>query len=149
MNQPSFVNFQSNQRSLEMSKSYSIKDAAKELNLSEVYIRRQIQQHALNSHLVRISPDSDVMKHMIDESALIAWRSKTSSRTQREDGRNKFTLYANKAELAKLEQFIKTSNLGVILNKANPTEVSKKRYQAQKAKKAAKRLIAKKAQESK
>jgi uncharacterized protein (DUF111 family) len=116
---------------------YSIKEARKELNLSEVYIRRMIQQEKLNTTKVAIS--AEVWKHMISEEDLLAWRKNSNQRSIREDGRNKFVIYANADELAKIQQLLKANNINSPLERANKTEDTKKRYLMQKAKRAAKK----------
>jgi hypothetical protein len=118
------------------SKTYSIKAAANKLNLSEVYIRRLISQDKLETNKVYIS--TQVWRHEITEEALLALEAKhTQTRTMRNDGRNKYTVYANAAEFAKLTQIAKVDLPSMIIEKANKPQDTKKRYLAQKAKKAA------------
>jgi hypothetical protein len=120
-----------------MATSYSIKAAAIRLQLSEVYIRRLISQDKLITNKVPVS--DNVWRHEIPESELLRLEGKHSNiRTQREDGRNKYTLYANLSELAQLQQLAKEAGIGVIIERANKAEDSKRRYLAQKAKKAQK-----------
>ena len=120
-----------------INKSLSIKEAAVALNLSEVYLRRLISQDKLHTKKIFIS--ENVFKHIIDKEDLIALEAKHSSiRTQRNDGRNKYTLYANEAELAQLAKLTKEAHLEIIIERANKTQDSRKRYLAQKAKKAQK-----------
>jgi excisionase family DNA binding protein len=119
-------------------KDLGIKEAAKWLGLSEVYIRRLISQNKLETYKVSVS--DGVWKHMIPEAELNRLNSKHSStRTMREDGRNKYTVYATEAELAKLQMITKEAKLGIIIERANKPEEAKKRYLAQKAKKALKK----------
>jgi len=118
-----------------INKSLSIKEAAVELNLSEVYIRRLISQGKLHTNKIFIS--ELVFKHVIDKEDLIALDQKhTSIRTMRNDGRNKYTLYARLDELALIEKYIKSINSGVIVERSNKTQDTKRRYEAQKQKKA-------------
>jgi hypothetical protein len=115
-------------------KSYDIKDAAKEAEMSEVYLRRLILQGKVKTTKVNVS--ANVWKHMISEEDLIALKSKMNHHNTREDGRNRFVLYANQDELAKLAEFAKTAKLGFIVTKQNNAEYAKKRYVSLKAKKA-------------
>jgi hypothetical protein len=119
-----------------MSKLYSIKEAAKWLGLSEVYIRRMIQKEKIATSKQFIS--ENVWKHEISEEELISFRKQSSTRTIRADGRNKYTVYANLSEYAQLRKLIEEANLAVITEKANKPEDTKKRYLARKTKKAQK-----------
>lgn len=119
-------------------KMYSIKSASSELGLSQVYIRRMIQQGKIQTNKTMIG-DSEVWKHEIAESELNRWHSDSSKRTQRNDGRNKYTLYANDEELAQIRKLLEANDIGSILERSNKPEDTKKRYVAQKARKLAKR----------
>jgi excisionase family DNA binding protein len=113
-------------------KSYSIKEVSSLLSLSEVYVRRMIQQGKLKSTLVQIN-DSEVKKHMIDEKDLEIWRKNSQSHSSRKDDRNKFTIYLNQEELVKVTSLLK--NLNIEIERSNKPQDSKRRYQAMKLKK--------------
>ncbi len=116
-------------------KRYTIKAAAEALNLSEVYIRRMIHQKKLQT--VKVAVNESVWRHEIAESELNKWRKSTSTRTTREDGRNKYTLYANEAEFAQIQKLIASAKIGAIVERANKPEDVKKRYARAKARKLA------------
>jgi hypothetical protein len=120
-----------------MAKTYSIKEACIRMNLSEVYVRRLISQNKLNT--IKVSVSANVWRHEIPEADIIRLEGKHSNiRTQREDGRNKYTVYATLPELAILQKLAQDAKLGIIIERANKAEDSKRRYLAQKAKKAQK-----------
>jgi hypothetical protein len=123
---------------------YSIKDASKALNLSEVYIRRMIQQGKLATTKVQVA-DTEVWKHMISESTLAAWRKSSSTRTSRNDDRSKFTLYATAAELAQITKLLQSNKIEAIIERANKPEDTKRRYAKAKAARIAKKNAAAKA----
>jgi hypothetical protein len=116
--------------------NYSIKQASSLLGLSEVYIRRMIQLGKLETTKVAIS--DNVWRHEISEEVLNVWRNKAVQRTQRKDGRNKFVIYANAAELAKLQSLLETNQMNLPLERSNKPEQTKKSYLRRKAKLAAK-----------
>jgi hypothetical protein len=126
-----------------MSKLYSIKSAAAELNLSEVYIRRMIQTGKLATTKTQVG-DTEVWKHMISEETLTAWRKNSSAKTSRDDGRSKFTLYATAAELAQIQKLLQANKVTAIIERANKPEDTKRRY----AKAKARRIAAKAAKKA-
>lgn len=121
---------------------FSIKTAAQETGLSEVYIRRAIQMKKLPTQKVQVG-DTEVYKHMITKDDLEKWRNGSGTHSVRTDGRNKFVMYATPDELAKIQQFIAEQKIGAVVDKANKPEDVKRRYQAQKARKAAAKAQAK------
>jgi excisionase family DNA binding protein len=120
------------------SQTFSIKQAASVLNLSEVYIRRMIQQGKIETTKVQVG-DTEVWRHEISEEELTKWRKSASSRTSRNDGRSKFVLYATNDELAKIVKLLEANKINSIIERANKPEDTKRRYQAQKARRAAKK----------
>lgn len=116
-----------------MSKAYSIKEAAAKLNLSEVYIRRLISQKKLATTKVQLS--ESVFKHMISEDDVEKLNNKhLSSKTQRKDGRNKYTLYATLDELKIINDYFSKNNINVIIERTNKTEDNQRRYKIRKMK---------------
>lgn len=77
-------------------KRFTINQLAEKVELSPCYVRRMIHQDKLESTLVNISPK--VQRHEITMTQFKAFRSKTSVRTTRTDGRNKFTVYLTEVE---------------------------------------------------
>jgi hypothetical protein len=116
-------------------KQYSIKQAAAALELSEVYIRRMIQQKKIVT--VKVMVNESVWKHMIDESELNRWRKQTSTRSIRSDNRNKYNLYATEAELAEITKLLKANKIESPIERANKPEDIKRRYVNQKIRKQA------------
>jgi transposase-like protein len=117
---------------------YSIKAAAAKLGLSEVYVRRMIQQGKLVTEKTRVG-DTEIWRHEITEETLTAWRKEAGARSTRTDGRNKFTLYATVEELTAIQKFLATSKNNAVIERANKPEDTKRRYAAQKARRAAKK----------
>lgn len=95
---------------------YSIKEAAREFGLSECWVRRMVHQNKLAHRRVQVG-DTKVQRIEISREALEARASK--SRSRRDDGRNKFTLYATPAEFAKLEKLLKEHSLATPVARAN------------------------------
>lgn len=122
-------------------KTYSIKAAASALGLSEVYIRRMIQHGKLATTKVQVG-DTEVWRHEIAEAELNKWRKSSSTRTQREDGRNKFVMYATSDELAKIQKLLAANNVHAVIERANKPEETKKRYAKMKAKRLLKKSMA-------
>jgi excisionase family DNA binding protein len=118
--------------------AYSIKEAASELGLSEVYIRRMIQQGKIETQKQQVG-DTEVWRHMITAETLNEWRSGSSVHTTRNDGRSKFVCYATASELAAIQDFLKDSGNKAIIEKANKPEDVKRRYAKSKLRRAAKK----------
>jgi excisionase family DNA binding protein len=122
--------------------SFTIKEAAIELGLSTVYIRRMIQNGKIATVKTQVG-DTEVWRHEIAAAELAKWRKDAGSRTTRTDGRNKYALYATAEELAEINEWLAENENGAIVERANRPEDVKKRYAAQKARKAAKKAAAK------
>jgi excisionase family DNA binding protein len=123
-------------------KRYTIKQAAAALDLSEVYVRRMIQQGKLETVRTQVG-DTEVWRHEISESTLNEWRKSAGSRSSRSDGRTKFTLYATPDELKTIVELFKANKVQAPIERANKPEDTKRRYAAQKARRAAKKATAK------
>ena len=121
-------------------KSFSIKAAAAVLGLSEVYVRRMIQSGKLETTKVQVG-DTEVWRHEISEETLAAWRKDAGAHTARIDGRNKFVLYATAEELKAIQALFVANKITAPIERANTPEDTKKRYAAQKVKKAAKKAL--------
>ena len=103
----------------------TIKTAALKYNKSQVYIRRAIRQKDLETTLVPISKGAKTMQHMFTEEAWDAWRANRGGGSRRDDGRNKFSLYANKeTEIAVIKAAILKAlpdfDVEALLTVANP-----------------------------
>ena len=98
----------------------SIKDVCVEFELSPVYVRRMIQRGEIKTELVPISEGSKTEKHLIDREEIIRWRStKGLNRTNREDGRMKFVLYADSNEIEQIQKLLESNQIESIITRAN------------------------------
>lgn len=121
---------------------YTIKEAAASLNLSEVYVRRMIQQGKLAT-TKRPVGDTEIWRHEIAAEELTAWRTNASTHTTRNDGRSKNLLYATSEELAKITKLMVENDIEAIIEKANKPEDVKRRYAKSKARRMAKKAAMK------
>lgn len=105
---------------------YTIRQASREMNVSEMYVRKLIKEGKLESELVTI-PGTKIERHEISAESLKAFQERSSNRSSREDGRNKFTVYFTAAEyeqaVAKLSE-IEGFDVAELLNRANPPKNS-------------------------
>ena len=101
-------------------KTFTIKSLSKHSGLSEFYIRKCIREGSLPTFQEKLNEKT--FRHKISESAYKSWRAKTSARTQRTDGRNKFVFYATPAEYKKFVAKAKESLPAVAktIARANP-----------------------------
>jgi len=95
----------------------SIKEVSSEFGFSEVYIRRSISKKKLRSTKVQIAKNT--FKHLISREDIAIWRANLSTSRRREDGRNKYTLYANKDEFEKITKLLKDSKIESIVVRTN------------------------------
>jgi hypothetical protein len=105
------------------SKSLSIRKAADFLEVSEMYLRKQIKLGKIQTTKVAIS--DHVWRHEISSAELAAFKNRSSVRTSRDDGRNKFVVYMNATELAKVQQVLKEAKLdqvAALIARANPSK---------------------------
>jgi hypothetical protein len=106
-------------------KSFTIKSLSKHSGLSEFYIRKCIREGSLNSTLENLN--AKTQRHRISETDYKSWRAKTSARTQRADGRNKYVFYATPAEfkvfLANSKE--KSPAVAKTIARANPPKAKK------------------------
>ncbi len=103
-----------------MNEKLSIKDVCDRYELSSVYVRRMIQRGEIKTELVPLSEGSKTMKHLIAVEEIERWRaSKGSNRSNREDGRSKFTLYANAEEYEAIMKLLEENQIESIVVRAN------------------------------
>ena len=107
----------------ETEKVYDLKEAAKELGLTEFRVRSAIRAGDLKTYWEPTKPDSKTNKHMITESALREWRSKTGSHTRRADGRNKYNIYMTPAEYDQVMALLVDAKLETPVIRANTHKV--------------------------
>ena len=96
----------------------SINDVAREFELSPIYVRNAIRHQLIETTMVPIAPESKTLKHLMTREAVVAWRETRNSRSRREDGRNKFTLYATPEEKAQIEALLANNEIGALIEKA-------------------------------
>ena len=96
----------------------TLKQAVAESGLSMIYIRRAINEGKLPATKEQIGT-TNVYRNVIKAEDFQAWRSSRSAKTRREDGRNKYTLYATPEELQKVEALLKDAELAVPLERAH------------------------------
>ncbi len=100
---------------------FSIRQSAVKLGVSEMYLRKMIAQGKIQT--VKVAISDHVWRHEITSQELAAFKNRTSQRSSREDGRNKFVVYMNAAEEAKVREVLKGAKLPQIeqlLKRANP-----------------------------
>lgn len=103
--------------------TYTIKQLIEVSGLSNVYIRRAISTGKLEATKERVG-DTKVFRNVVTESAYNAWRATTASRSRREDGRNKYTLYATAEEFAQIEELLAKAKNEAIVARANAAKVA-------------------------
>lgn len=90
---------------------YTIKQAAVRMGLTEPYVRALIRNDKLPSELRAIGFESQVSRHMITEQAIATFLKETTRKSRRNDGRNKYVLYANPAEIILVDEAIRKAGL--------------------------------------
>lgn len=116
-----------------MSKNYDIKQAAEYLGINVQYMRKLILDGKVKATKVRVAPDSDVMKWVVAEEDLIA--RKTNNHSVRDDGRNKYVVYADKNEIERLRSLLEENGIAIPeIERANKPEDVAKRVAKAKAK---------------
>ena len=88
----------------------TIKEAAKFLGKVDGYIRMLIREGKLDAHRETIG-ESAVWRWMLNKSDLIEWQ-ETATHSLREDGRNKWLLYATTPEQVLAAAALKKAGLG-------------------------------------
>ena len=93
------------------SKQMDIYEAAKYLSLSPAYVRMNIRNGIIKSTRVPTHEGSRVMKHMVTEKELRAFKDREYARApRREDGRAKCCFYATTDEVNLIKELLYTSN---------------------------------------
>ena len=83
--------------------SFTIKEAAKTLGMSEMYIRRSIQKVTLKAVIENV-PGTEIKRWAIPAESLEEWRTRSKNRSKRADGRVRRIVYMNAEEEAELAQ---------------------------------------------
>jgi hypothetical protein len=97
----------------------TIKQVEAEYGITAIYIRKAMKEGKLTGEKVAVKEGSATMKNVFTREAVEAWRAASGSHTRRADGRNKFVLYANPDELAKVQSMIDSGELTAIVERAN------------------------------
>ena len=88
----------------------TLKQAVALSGLSMIYIRRAINEGKLPASKEQVGT-TNVYRNIIKTPDFEAWRASRNAKTRREDGRNKFDLYATQDELEKLSALCKANGL--------------------------------------
>lgn len=102
-------------------KYYTINEAAKYLSLDAHYIRKLVREDKLPSKQVKVG-STKVWRHEIAQSDLDA--RKTIKKSQRKDGRTKYTIYLNASEKIVHDKIYKEAKLVNLIKRANPPKKS-------------------------
>ena len=105
-----------------MNELLGIKDVAKELGLSEVYVRRMILKGKIET--IKKEIRTNTFKHLITREEVERWRSSVASRSKREDGRSKFTLYSTKEEYEAIQKLLKEQDIQALIQRSNKVKVT-------------------------
>ncbi|MCJ7483550.1 MAG: hypothetical protein MUO31_11345 [Thermodesulfovibrionales bacterium] len=103
--------------------SFSIRESSVKLGVSEMYLRKMINVGKIETVKVSISPK--VWRHEVSSSELERFKTRSSNRSSREDGRNKFVIYLTPTELGKVQKSLKESGMGEIVKllvRSNPSK---------------------------
>lgn len=104
-------------------KSYTIRTAAATLKVSEMYLRKMIRQGKISTSKVQVT--DNVWRHEISEAELNRFSSRSKVRSSREDGRNKFNAYMNRAEEAKVRKVLTEAGLAEVAKLITRANTSK------------------------
>lgn len=102
----------------------TIKEASEKYGLSTVWIRRMVHQNQLEVIRVKVG-DTNVERIEILETS-IATRA-SGSKSRRDDGRNKFVLYATPEEYETLTALLAEHKLETPIARANPPKSKKEK----------------------
>jgi hypothetical protein len=106
--------------------SYTLRQAAAKLEVSEMYLRKMVKLGKIATAKVQIT--ENVWRHEISEADLSAFKARTSNRSSRNDGRNKFVVYLSHPEEAQLRaqlKALKMTDVEKLLTRANPGKTEK------------------------
>lgn len=107
--------------------TFTIREAAAKLNVSEMYVRKLIKQGKIESDLKAI-PGTKIQRHEISEESLEDYANSASNRSSREDGRNKFTAYFTPEEYEKVVKILNENmseyEVESLISRTNPPKNS-------------------------
>jgi len=90
-----------NTKTTESASSFTIKEAARILGMSEMYIRRSIQKGTLKAISEKV-PNTNIDRWSIPAAELEAWRTRSKTHSKRADGRVRRIVYLSQEEEAAL-----------------------------------------------
>jgi len=96
----------------------TLKQAVALSGLSMIYIRRAINEGKLPASKEQVGT-TNVYRNIIKTPDFEAWRASRNAKTRREDGRNKFDLYATATEYEKLSALCKANGLELPIKRAH------------------------------
>jgi hypothetical protein len=99
-------------------KVLTLKQAVAQSGLSMIYIRRAINEGKLPASKEQIG-STKVYRNVIKVADFEAWRASRGTRSRREDGRNKFDLYATPEEYETLAELCKANDLECPIKRSN------------------------------
>jgi ribosomal protein S8 len=107
-----------NTKSIVATKEYSIVELSRITETNEQFLRKLIREGRIKTRKVQIR-DTMVEKHMILGQSVLDYADSTKTRTSRDDGRNKYTLYANPAELEKIQKLLESAGIETPIIRTN------------------------------
>jgi len=97
-------------------KLLSIKEAAQHLGTTDTYVRTLVRKGKLATERENLNEDGTLWRHMIPITELESYKGNART-SRREDGRNKYVLYATPEELEALRKVIETEQLTCLIEK--------------------------------
>jgi hypothetical protein len=104
---------------LATAETLTLAEASVYSGLSVIYIRRAINTGKLVAFKEPVKDGSKTLRNVMSREAFDLWRAETATHSKREDGRNKFVVYMNPDEAAKLLEIIKGMEFAETLQRAN------------------------------
>src|SRR4030042_2214823 len=105
--------------------AFSLREASAYSSKSEMYLRKCVTSGPLPSKMVTVT--GNIKRHEIAKVDLDAFLARTSNRSSREDGRNKYTIYMTGAEEEKVRKLLAANELMAVsthLTRANPSKTA-------------------------
>jgi hypothetical protein len=105
---------------------YSIREVVSLTGVNEQFLRKLIRDGRIQT-VKRQIRDTKVEKHVIPGQSILNYANSSVTRTSRKDGRNKYTLYANAAEIEKIQSLLKKAGIEIPLMKTNEGQYEKRK----------------------
>ena len=100
------------------------KEVADLVGLSQMRINGAMRAGLLKSHKEPIKEGSKTLRSMFDPKDVTAWREQTKTHSRREDGRNKFTIYATVEELDRVTKILKENEIETPIVRSNKVKTT-------------------------